>query len=88
MIDELQDTRRNREPKPFASAALLMMNVFRPTISPPTSTSGPPLLPRVDGRVGLQVHHRIIGIRLPPCRTDDAHGDRVLQTIRAPDRDD
>ena len=63
------------------------MNVFSPTSSPSTFTSGPPLLPGVDRRVCLNVDGRTVGVWLPRDGADDAHRDRIAQPLWTAERE-
>ena len=60
--------------------------MLMPTSRPSVSTSAPPLLPGLIGRVGLDVDHRVFGRQLPRHGADDAHRDRRLQPQRAAER--
>src|SRR4051812_47921400 len=42
---------------------------------------------RVDRRVGLNVNHRIVGLRLAPDSTDDALGECVIEPFRRANRE-
>ncbi len=44
--------------------------------------------PRVDGRVGLEIDHRIVWSQLPCHGTHDAHGHGVLQSSGTPEGQD
>src|SRR5262249_51821899 len=41
----------------------------------------PPAVARVDGRIGLQIDHPLLRIRLARDRTDHPHSDRVAQAF-------
>ena len=63
------------------------MSVLMPTIRPSVSTSGPPLLPGLMERVGLDVDHRVVGFELTRDGADDAERDRAVETHRAAERE-
>ena len=67
-----------------------MIAVLMPTTRPAESTSGPPRVAGVQGRVGLDdVVHQVSGDapQRPAQRRDDARGHGGLEPERAADRD-
>src|SRR5207247_8133654 len=44
-------------------------------------------VPRVDGRICLDVHERTVGLCLPRDSADHAHGHGILETVWAAERE-
>ena len=69
-----------RSPSPSLPPDSDRMKVLMPTTWPSISTSGPPLLPGIDGRVGLDVDVGLLGSICRDGSADHAHADRILQS--------
>jgi hypothetical protein len=80
--DRVNDTTGNRESDAFASAGLRQderVDAHNTAICIKQRSAA---ISRIDGRVGLDINHRIVRLELPGNGADNPHRDRVGQTQR------
>src|SRR5438270_3475038 len=64
LVNEIDDARRDRKTQPFTASAAAQHERVQPDHSASNVQQRPSAIAGVNGRVGLQVHHRVIGIGL------------------------
>ena len=88
LVHELHDPGRNRESQAFASATAGNDESIDPDNVSVHVHQRPTAVARIDGCVGLDVDHGLVGIGLACDGTHHAHSDRALQSFGTSDRQD
>ncbi len=86
LIDKTHHPRGNGKAQPFATPTLRQNHGVDAYDVPIHVHKRASAVSRVDGRIGLDIDHGAIGIRLPANRADNSHGDRILQPLRTAQR--
>jgi hypothetical protein len=77
------DARGDGEAESFAAAGLRQDEGVDPDDVPLGIHQRASAIAWIDGGVGLDVHHHVVGMERAGDRTDHAHTDRAFQTERA-----
>ena len=85
LVNEIHDRRRNGKTQPLAASTTAEDERVQADDRACNVHQRPPTIARVNGRVGLQVNHWVVGVGLSQRRTNHSHGHRTLQTLRTSD---
>jgi hypothetical protein len=88
VVNIMHHTAGDGEANAFVAAALGQDEGIDPDQFAIDINERPTAVAGINGRIGLDINHRAVGIGLARDGADDSHGHGVTQTLRASERED